>query len=392
MKILQVCPVFYPMYPASGSAKVAYDISRMLSSRGKKVVLFTTDRAICESCLSREIKNYDGIDVFLAHRILPSIFDKQRIYITSCNFVSIIKQHIETSDVIHIHEYRTLQNIIIHHFAIKYGVPYILQAHGSLSLSMAKKKLKRIYDVLFGYRLVRDASKVIALNRMEAYQYRRMGVPEENIAIIPNGIDLSEYAELPLKGSFKKMFDIPKNRKIILYLGRIHRTKGINLLVKSYAHLINEMNFNNTVLGIAGPDGGYLNEAKALANSLGVYNSIIFTGLVSSKDKIEALVDADVFVTPSFYGFPITFLEACAVGTPIVTTNLEDTLEWIDNKVGFVTQPTPYDLAKAIYRIISDDELHRKFSKNCIKIVRSNFSLEKVVERLEKIYEEVVKR
>ncbi|MHA1228798.1 MAG: glycosyltransferase, partial [Candidatus Hodarchaeales archaeon] len=179
MKILQVCPVFYPMYPASGSAKVAYDISRMLSSRGKKVVLFTTDRAICESCLSREIKNYDGIDVFLAHRILPSIFDKQRIYITSCNFVSIIKQHIETSDVIHIHEYRTLQNIIIHHFAIKYGVPYILQAHGSLSLSMAKKKLKRIYDVLFGYRLVRDASKVIALNRMEAYQYRRMGVPEE---------------------------------------------------------------------------------------------------------------------------------------------------------------------------------------------------------------------
>jgi len=99
-----------------------------------------------------------------------------------------------------------------------------------------------------------------------------------------------------------------------------------------------------------------------------------------------------VFVTPSFYGFPMTFLESCAVGTPIVTTSLGDTLEWIDGNVGYVTRPTPRDLAEAVYRIISDDELRRKFSRNCIKVVISNFSLEKVVERLESLYEEIVKR
>ena len=150
------------------------------------------------------------------------------------------------------------------------------------------------------------------------------------------------------------------------------------------------MNCKDAVLVVAGPDDGYLNEAKALANSLGVYNSTVFTGFINSEDKLGALVDADVFVTPSFYGFPMTFLEACAVGTPIVTTSLGDTLEWIDGKVGYVTQPTHHDLAKAIYRIISDDKLRRKFSRNCIKVARSDFSLEKVVERLEKVYEEVV--
>jgi glycosyltransferase involved in cell wall biosynthesis len=218
-----------------------------------------------------------------------------------------------------------------------------------------------------------------------------MGVPEEKIAIIPNGIDLSEYAELPPKGSFKKKFNIPEDRKIILYLGRIHRTKGIDFLIRAYAILKNKMNFKDAVLVIAGPDDGYLNEAKALANRLGILNSTVLTGFISSEYKLSALVDADVFVTPSFYGFPMAFLEACAVGTSIVTTSLGDTLEWVDGNVGYVAQPTPSDLAEAIYRIISDDELRKKFSRNCIEIVKSEFSIERVVEMLENVYEEALK-
>lgn len=53
--------------------------------------------------------------------------------------------------------------------------------------------------------------------------------------------------------------------------------------------------------------------------------------LRSEKEKMMAFIDADVFVTPRFYGFPITFLEAIACGTPIVTTNAGDFIEGIDN-------------------------------------------------------------
>lgn len=74
---------------------------------------------------------------------------------------------------------------------------------------------------------------------------------------------------------------------------------------------------------------------------------------------------------------------------PIITTTLEDTLEWIDTNVGYVTSPTHYDLARAIHTIISDDELREKFSRNCRKVVKSEFSLEKVVDRLEHVYREV---
>ena len=389
MRILQVCPKFHHSI-ASGSTKVVYTISKELAKRGHLVTVFTSNMKDKHNKITKKdkVEKINGVKVYRFQTVATIFTREMKLFVTP-TMIQMLKKKIRTFDVIHLHEYTTFQNIVTHH-ACKYGVPYVLQAHGSLPKIGSWKKLKWFYDVLFGYRLLKDASKVIALSEVEAEQYRHMGVPDEKIAIIPNGIDLSEYAELPPKGYFKKKFNISEDKKIILYLGRIHKTKGIDFLLRAYAHLTNEMNCKDAVLVIAGPNSGYLNEAKALANSLGVYNSTVFTGFISSEDKLGALVDADVFVTPSFYGFPMTFLEACAVGTPIVTTSLGDTLEWIDGKVGYVTQPTHHDLVKAIYRIISDDKLRRKFSRNCIKVVRSDFSLEKVVEKLEKVYEEVV--
>ena len=66
-----------------------------------------------------------------------------------------------------------------------------------------------------------------------------------------------------------------------------------------------------------------------------------------------------------------------------------DKLEWIDGNVGYVTSPTYYDLAKAVYMMLSDIELAEKFSRNCRKTVDAFFSLEKVVDRLEQVYKEV---
>jgi glycosyltransferase involved in cell wall biosynthesis len=379
MKILQVVPFFSPVH--GGSAIVPYYISRELARRGHEVTIFSGDYK-----LSREW-------VGSLHEVKVCSFKTwlgwAKFYVTP-SIINHANERIKYFDLIHMHNYRSFQNIVVHYYAMKYGVPYVLQAHGSLPRIGSWRKLKWIYDALFGYKFLRDASKVIALSRVEAEQYRSMGIPEEKIAIIPNGIDLSEYDDLPPKGSFRKKFNIPDDKKIILYLGRIHKTKGIDFLIRAYAHLRNEMKFKDAILVMAGPDDGYLRKAKSLAVMLGVYDSVLFTGFISSNDKLRALVDADVFVTPSFHGFPMTFLEACAVGTPIVTTSLGDTLEWIDNKVGYVTQPTPHDLTEAIYKIISDGNLRRTFSRNCSEVVQSNFSIEKVVERLENVYKEIL--
>jgi glycosyltransferase involved in cell wall biosynthesis len=393
LRIIHVAYIYPPeLKVADGITSVVYNITKELAKRGHQVTVFTSNLADLHQSKLLPAGYYivNGVSVFYFQSLW-----RYRTFMFTPSIINGLKD-LDDFDAVHIHDARSFQGICTYLWDKIKQVPYVFQPHGSFLSSMPEpcnlRMLKLFLDKLVGVKIVKNASKIIALSRVEAEQYKRMGVPEEKIAIIPNGIDLSEYVNLPPKGSFKKKFNIPEDRKIILYLGRIHKTKGIDFLIKAYAYLKNKMNFKDAVLVIAGPDDGYLNEVKALANSLGVYNSVMFTGFISSEDKLRALVDADVFVTPSFYGFPMTFLEACAVGTPIVTTSLGDTLEWIDRNVGYVTQPTPQDLAEAIYGIISDDELYRRFSKNCIEIVKSEFSIEKVVERLEKLYEEVVER
>ena len=87
-------------------------------------------------------------------------------------------------------------------------------------------------------------------------------MPEEQIGIVPNGIDLSEYADLPPKGLFKKKFNIDRDKKVILYLGRIHKTKGNNIIVKPFIDIVKKL--DNVKIVIIDPDEGYLKEIKAL--------------------------------------------------------------------------------------------------------------------------------
>ena len=109
-------------------------------------------------------------------------------------------------------------------------------------------------------------------------------------------------------------------------------------------------------------------------------------GPVYGGDKLAAYVDTDVFVTPSFYGFPITFMEACATGTPIVTTERWDHLDWLDGRIGYVTRYDDKELANAIAAILGDSALAERFGANGRDIVRTRFNWASIAGQLEEIY------
>jgi glycosyltransferase involved in cell wall biosynthesis len=219
-----------------------------------------------------------------------------------------------------------------------------------------------------------------------------MGVSKEKIAIVPNGIDLSEFANLPPKGAFKKKFNIPEDRKIILYLGRIHKIKGIDFLIRAYAILKNKMNFKDAVLVIAGPDDGYLNEIKYLAQASGVSNSILFVGPLYGEDKLAAYVDSDVVVNVeplNVYG--LVPLEAAACSIPVIVSKTNAISEVVLNgKFGFsVKYGDVISLASVLYRVLIDEELAKNLGKNGRKYVFNNFDWSKIIEKYERVYEEV---
>jgi glycosyltransferase involved in cell wall biosynthesis len=305
-------------------------------------------------------------------------------------------RNLDDFDVIHIHDARSFQGICTYLWDKIKQVPYVFQPHGSFLLQTPEpcnlRTLKLFLDKLVSSKIVKNASKIIALSDFEAEQYKRMGVPEEKIATIPNGIDLSEYAELPPKGLFKKKFKIGDDRKIILYLGRIHTIKGIDILIRAYAHLKNKVKCKDAVLVIAGPDDGYLSEAKSLVDSLKLNGKVLFTGLLSEIDKIRAYVDSDIVVNVeplNVYG--LVPLEAAACSTPVIVSKTNAISEVVvaggfgySVKYGSITS-----LASMLYRVLIDEKLAENLGKNGRRYVLDNLGWDKIVEKYEKVYEEL---
>ena len=374
MKILQVNHYFSPLH-GGGSINSVYNLSKHLAKRGHEVTLFTTDFELDEEY----IKSLDGV------RIVPfQCIANIGMMLISPEMKGQLKKEIRNFDVVHMHVFRSYQNIVTHHYAKKYEIPYILQARGSVLPFFQKQKLKNIFDLFFGYKILRDASKVIALTKTEVEQYKKMGVDKDKIEIIPNGIDLSEYENLPEKGEFRRKYLIRDDEKIILCLGRIHKIKGVDLLVRAFADLVKEM--DGVWLVIAGPDDGFLSTIKKQIKNLKIGDKILFTGTLYGRDKLKAYLDADVYVLPSVYDtFPNTVLEAWACGTSVIVTDRCGIADIVE-KVGYVVEYDKAQLRDAIFRVLSDEGLRKRFAEDGKRLVREEFGWDKVVKKVEKLY------
>jgi len=393
LKILIVSGTFPPRR-YGGVTKTTYLVAKKLAERGHEVTVFTTDVGNNEHerlpVQGSEIIN--GIRVYYFRNLSNVIAFRQRILLPP-RMIPVLARSICNFDIVHLNGLRSFHDVAVSYYAKKYGVPYVQQAHGSLPRIKPKRILKLFWDELFGRYLLRGATKVIALNRMETELYRAVGVPEEKIVIIPNGIDLSEYDKLPPKGSFKRKYNIPEDKRIILYLARIDRIKGIDILIKAYAYLIKKMNLKDSVLVIAGPDEGYLNEANSLVRRLSISSYVLFTGPLYDRDKLEALVDTNIYVLPSRYEtFPMAVLEASACGKPIVASKVGGLKELIiDGETGLLFEAgNVIQLAKAIHFLVNECKKAEEMGLKGRRLVKEKFAIERVVDKLETLYKEVM--
>lgn len=375
MKILQVIPRFNPNL--GGGVHVVYNLSKQMTKRGHEVTIITTDYGYDEE-YAKTIRK-EGVEVIPFEHIVNVC-----LFIPSPKMKSWLSKNIQNYDLIHLNGARAYQNNIVHKYAKKYGIPYILQAHGSMLRIVERQKLKQLYDIVWGYNVFRDASKVLALSHSEGDAYKIMGVNEDKIKIVPNGIDLLEFDDLPKKGEFMKRYSIQADTKLILYLGRLHESKGIGLLLQSFAELL--IKLNGVKLVLVGPDERFESKLKQCVETLGIEKHIIFTGLVPNSEKLMAFVDADIFVTPKFYGFPITFAESCVCGLPIITTNEGDKLDWIHNKAGYISDYNKHDLMDAMLILLTDDTLRARLSDGCKNLARDEFNWSLIAEKVEEIY------
>jgi len=395
MKILQVISYFYPAWAYGGPGKLVYDLSTACARRGNRVTVYTTDALTSQD--RREVKDNlflkdKNISVRFLRNISNTLAYRFKIFLPPTAIFTIWNE-ITSFDIVHIHEFFTPLAAVSCFFAKKYHVPYVFSTHGTLSKFhfAHRKDWKKLFMAIAGKFMIKNASHFIAATPVEIKEYHEFGVPEEDVTLIPNGIEFHEFEGLPKRGSFRKRNQIKDNEKILLYLGRINKLKGLDMLIRAFSKV--RKRFSATKLIIAGSDDGYLSALISMTENLSLKDSVLFPGITSGIKKLKMYVDTDIFVYPSpAEGFSIAILEAAAVGLPLVITKGCKFPEVDRAKAGIVVESDEEELYKAIYSILKDESFRRKAGLNAKKLVKENFSIEKMTLRLENLYKQVCKQ
>lgn len=360
MRILHIIPYFYPAWAYGGTCRAAWELARALVRSGQEVVVYTTDALDSHSRAKPVYEVVDGVEI---HRVrnLSNHMAWRRLFLP-LSYGSQLRSALERADVAHLHEFRSYQNAVALPLMETLGVPFVLTAQGGLPRIMGRHGLKAVYDQWVGQRILRNARRLHALNELEREQFIDLGVQPERIAILPNGVDIDEYRELPPVNGFRERFHIPPNAQIVLFLARVNKIKGVDFLVSSFDKVRQAM--PSAMLVIVGPDDGYLPQVKRQVQAMGIQKWVRFTGYLDGADKLEAYQAASVYVLPSTYEmFAITLLEALACGTPIIATDRVGLADFVyQNDLGsIVTYGDVQGLKDEILRIFHrPDDVQRR--------------------------------
>ena len=389
MRILQVFN-FFSLPHGGGTVAVIYQLSRALMQREHEVAIYTSDFELDRGY----IDSIEGVKVYPFHSWLnlPRFY----FYLTP-GMVWETKRKLKEFDIIHLHGYRSFQNIVIHHYAQKCGIPYILDAHGSTHRTAAGKRglkwlLRWLFDVVFGNRILRDASRCVGETEMGVNEYKEIGVNHDKIVLIPPPFAIEEFSQLPPSGLFRRKYNI-KEKHVILFLGRIHWIKGIDFLVESFYELTKDR--DDVILVIVGPDDGYKSTLEALIDKLNLSDKVLFTGFLGGEEKLSALVDADVLVQTSRYEQGLSFpsFEAIMCNTPIIVSKNTGASEDVKRiNAGYLVEfGDKKELTTIIQKILDDPAEAASKTQRAKEFIIENLSMEKNVEIYEKVYMDCIK-
>ncbi len=226
---------------------------------------------------------------------------------------------IEGAAALHIHGLWEASSTVAARMARQRGKPYLVSAHGMLEpWALANKAVKkRVYAALLERTNLRQAACLHALTHDEAEDYRRFGC-RQAIAVIPNGVDAPDRADPdPFLAAFPEL----RGRTILLFLGRVHFKKGLDLLLAAWARL--EQQFPHATLVLAGPDAeNSMAGVQDMVRQQGITGRVLCTGMLGADLKWSALAAAHCFVLPSYSeGLSVAVLEALSMGVPVIASD-----------------------------------------------------------------------
>jgi glycosyltransferase involved in cell wall biosynthesis len=265
---------------------------------------------------------------------------------------------------------------------------YFVQTHGMLDPWFNQFKLKYLKKLPFWYGHLKPflaQANAVLFTTEEERIVSRESFPgyQANEVVVPYGTSRVEGDPEQQKAAFFDEFPDLKDRKILLYLSRIHPKKGVNLLLTALKKNAEDEGFT---LVMAGPDNTpYANDMKALAKQLGVAERVRWTGMLTDDVKYGAFHAADAFVLPSHQeNFGIAVAEAMACARPVFITDKVNIWREVDAANAGVVRPDTQEgidsLLEAYFK--STPEELSKMGENALTCFEHNFEITKSAEAM----------
>jgi glycosyltransferase involved in cell wall biosynthesis len=260
--------------------------------------------------------------------------------------------------------------------------PYIVHPEGMLeswALRNARWK-KRVAALLYEDRHLRDAACLRALSEAEARSIRAYGL-RNPVCVIPNGVDLPDLSESNAKTQ-------SKDRKTLLFLGRLHPKKNVANLIRAWNKTFNSQRrkSDSWVLAIAGwEQGGYESELKRIASGA----SVVFLGPQFGAEKSECYRACDAFILPSLSeGLPVTVLEAWSYAKPVLMTSECNLPEGFSAEAALRIGSSADEIADGLKHLaeMSDDD-RAAIGTRGRTLVATKFSWPRIGEQMRAVYD-----
>ena len=298
-----------------------------------------------------------------------------------------LADHVSSYDIVHVHGVWSLTSTVAAQVARKLGVPFVVTPHGMLHEYCLRKsaRKKTMYWSFVQRSAFQRAAGVHFLNKAEERGSAWLHGLATPRFTIPNGVDLGSMGT-PVPGSFRARHPVLEDRRFMLFFGRLHWIKGLELQLGALAQLAEE--FPDLMWMLMGPDAGEWSKIEAMSEDMGVRDRVLWVGMMSGPERFNALADADVILQTSHHEcHSMAINEALAIGRPLVITESCNFQEVADNGVGFVVPGHAADVADAVRSILDDQNLAARMGAAGRAYAEEHLQWDKVAGQMIQVYE-----
>ncbi len=375
MKVLNV-DVTIDTVAGGGCAERAFQMNRALTAKGIKCTAFI----INIGRLNNRIKKLNGTHVY----VNPCL--SIRFYVPKVS-INQLKKIVKYIDIIHLMPHWTFNNALIYLMARYYRKPYVICPAGSLPVDGRSGALKRMYNLIIGNKIIRNADAVIAISRDEFSHFKEYSVKPTRMKWIPNGINPEDYVGSD-PNAFRKAYNLPQN-PFILFVGRLAAIKGPDLLLEAFSNLKNR--FSNYHLLFAGSGDGMQKELEKRAVNSGVKDRVHFLGFLNGTEKSWALHASDLLVIPSRReAMSIVVLEAGITETPVLATDQCGLSEIETIGGGMVVPASVNGIHSGLEKILSKHDDFPEMGARLKQFVLERFTWDSIAEKYIGLYREIL--